>query len=163
MEAAPEGRVVAHVLLAVMGLANAAGYLLDLYARFWWFDRFLHACTILAVTLWLALFVCRRVLRGGPGTDALLVAVIASVGLAIGALWEVAEWGFDRVAPGDVIKGKHDTIIDIVMDTAGAVLAGLASLTFLKPLPLSVWLRNVSGLFPAATGSKCASTPTATR
>ena len=95
-----------------------------------WFDRILHACTIFALTLWLALFVCRRVLIGGNG--ALLVLMIASVGLAIGALWEVAEWGFDRVAPGDVIKGKNDTIIDIVMDTAGAVLAGIASLTFLK-------------------------------
>ncbi len=130
MEATPRGRMIAWALAAVLGMANAAGYLLDLYQRFWWFDRILHACTIFALTLWLALFVCRRVLIGGNG--ALLVLMIASVGLAIGALWEVAEWGFDRVAPGDVIKGKNDTIIDIVMDTAGAVLAGIASLTFLK-------------------------------
>ncbi len=58
---------------------------------------------------------------------------IASVGLAIGALWEVAEWGFDRIAPGDVIKGKHDTIIDILMDTAGAVLAGPLALILGRP------------------------------
>lgn len=105
--------------------------MLDLYQRFWWFDRILHACTIFALTLWLALFVCNQVLRDGNGV--LLVLMIASVGLAIGALWEVAEWGFDQIAPGNVIKGKYDTIIDIVMDTAGAVLAGLASLTFLRP------------------------------
>lgn len=129
MEAAPEGRAVAHVLLVAMGLANAAGHLLDLHARFWWFDRFLHACTILAATPWLALFVCRRVLLGGAGRGASLVAVIASVGLAIGALWKVAEWGFDRIAPGDVIKGKHDT----VMDTFGALAAGVAILKFLRP------------------------------
>jgi hypothetical protein len=76
-----------------------------------------------------------RVLRGGRGRDVLVVLVIASVGLAIGALWEVAEWAFDRIAPDDVIKDKHDTVIDIVMDTAGAVLVGLASWTFLKPPP----------------------------
>ena len=135
MEATSEGRAVAWFLLVALGVANAARYALNLYSRFWWFDRFLHACTILAVTLWLALFVCRRVLRRGgpPGHAALLVLVIASVGLAIGALWEVAEWGFDRVAPGNVIKGKNDTIIDIVMDTIGALLAGLASLKFLRP------------------------------
>ena len=134
MEATSEGRAVAWFLAIALGAANAAGYALDLYARFWWFDRILHACTILAATLWLALFVCRRVLRGGRGGDgALLVLVIASVGLAIGALWEVAEWGFDRIAPGDVIKGKHDTIIDIVMDTLGALAAGAASLRFLRP------------------------------
>ena len=134
MEATSEGRAVAWFLAIALGAANAAGYALDLYARFWWFDRILHACTILAATLWLALFVCRRVLLGGHGGDgALLVLVIASVGLAVGALWEVAEWAFDRIAPGDVIKGKNDTIIDIVMDTFGALAAGVASLRFLRP------------------------------
>ena len=133
MEATPEGRAAAWFLAAALGVANAAGYVLDLYARFWWFDRILHACTIFAATVWLALFVFRRVLRGGPGHDALLVLLMASVGLAVGALWEVAEWGFDRIAPGDVIKGKHDTIIDIVMDAIGALAAGTASLRFLAP------------------------------
>ena len=133
MEATSGGRAAAWVLLIALGVANAAGYALDLYARFWWFDRILHACTIFAVTLWLALFVCNRALRGGRGRGALVVLMLASVGLAIGALWEVAEWGFDRIAPGDVIKGKHDTIIDIVMDTLGALAAGAASLRFLRP------------------------------
>ena len=146
MEATSEGRAAAWFLAVALGAANAAGYALDLYARFWWFDRVLHACTILAATLWLALFVCRHVLRGGPGHDALLALVIASVGLAIGALWEVAEWGFDRIAPGDVIKGKHDTIIDIVMDTIGALLAGAASLRFLRP----------EGARPATTAASAA-------
>jgi hypothetical protein len=134
-QATTTGRVIAWILLTILSLVNVAGYVLDLYARFWWFDRILHGCTIFAVTFWLALFMCNRVLRGGRGRDVLVVLMIASVGLAIGALWEVAEWAFDRIAPGDVIKGKHDTIIDIVMDTAGAVLAGLASLPFLRPSP----------------------------
>ena len=92
---------------------------------------------------------CNRVLRGGPGRDALIVLMIASVGLAIGALWEVAEWGFDRIAPGDVIKGKHDTIIDIVMDTLGALLAGVASLNSLRS----------AGTRPAAAPSVAPETP----
>jgi hypothetical protein len=133
MEATRGGRSIAWALLVALGAANAAGYALDLYQRFWWFDRILHGCTIFALTLWLAVFVCRRVLGGGAGQEVLLVLTIASVGLAVGALWEVAEWGFDQVAPGDVIKGKNDTIIDIVMDTIGAVLAGLVSLAFLRP------------------------------
>ena len=127
--------MIAWILLTILSLVNVAGYVLDLSARCWWLDRFRHGCTIFGVTFWLALFMCNRVLRGGCGRDVLVVLMIASVGLAIGALWEVAEWGFDRIAPGDVIKGKHDTIIDIVMDTAGAVLAGLASLPFLRPSP----------------------------
>jgi hypothetical protein len=47
---------------------------------------------------------------------------------------------------------------------AGVAAAGLTAAASRSCSPsLSVWLRNVSGLFPAATGSKCASTPTATR
>jgi hypothetical protein len=149
MEATSGWRTVAWFLLVVLGVANIAGYALDLYARFWWFDRILHACTIFALTFWLGLFVCNRVLRGGPGRDALIVLMIASVGLAIGALWEVAEWGFDRIAPGDVIKGKHDTIIDIVMDTLGALLAGVASLNSLRS----------AGTRPAAAPSVAPETP----
>ncbi len=49
----------------------------------------------------------------------------ATGALAIGALREVAEWGFDRIAPGDVTKGENDTVIGIVMDTLGAGLSGL--------------------------------------
>jgi hypothetical protein len=133
MEPTSEGRAVAWFLLAALGIANVAGYALELYGHFWWFDRALHAGTILALTFWLALFVCCRALRGGNGRGALLVMLIASVGVAAGAIWEVAEWIWDRISPGDVIKGKDDTVIDIVMDSAGALLAGFASLAFLRP------------------------------
>ena len=128
LEATPAGRRIAWGLAAVLTLANVAGYAFDLYARFWWFDRVLHAATILALTYWSAVFVLRRVLTGVGRRRLLLAAVIACVGVAVGAWWEVAEWGFDQVMPGDIIKGKHDTIIDIVMDTAGALLAGILAL-----------------------------------
>ena len=105
----------------------------DLYARFWWFDRVLHAATILALTYWSAVFVLRRVLTGVGRHRLLLVAVIACVGVAVGAWWEVAEWGLDRVAPGDVIKGKYDTVINLVMDTLGAALGAWMSLRALRP------------------------------
>lgn len=128
VEATSTGRVVAWTFLITMGVANIAGYAFDLYRQFWWFDRVLHACTILAVTLWLALFVFSRAISNEHRHSVLVVLMIASVGIALGALWEVAEWGFDQIAPGDVIKGKHDTIFDIIMDTAGAGLAGLITL-----------------------------------
>ncbi len=55
-------------------------------------------------------------------------------GIACGALWEVAEWAFDQFAPGNVIKGKYDSILDIIMDTGGALVAGgLAILLMTSP------------------------------
>lgn len=130
MQATSRGRAIAWAFLVLLGLTNIAGYAFDLYQRFWWFDRVLHAATIFAVTLWLALFVFGRAFQA---SHAVLVALlIVSVGLAIGAVWEVAEWGFDRVASGNVIKGKNDTVLDIVMDTFGATIAGLLCLPFLQ-------------------------------
>lgn len=133
MHATPAGRMIAWALLVALGVANVAGYAFDLYRQLWWFDRALHAATILAVTLWLALFVVGPALQQGRGDVLLRVLLVASVGIALGALWEVAEWGFDRIAPGDVIKGKDDTVLDIVMDTIGAVLAGVLALELTGP------------------------------
>lgn len=119
-------RTIAWVLAAVLIGANVAGYTFDLYAAYWWFDRVLHAATIFAMTFWLAVFVFDAAIR--EGRAARFVILIACVGIAMGALWEVAEWAFDQVMPGDIIKGKHDTLMDIMMDTAGAVLAALLAL-----------------------------------
>ena len=135
LEATPDGRRIAWALAVVLTLANIAGYAFDLYARFWWFDRVLHAATILALTFWSAVFVLRRVMTDAGQHRLLLAFVVACVGVAIGAWWEVAEWGFDRVAPGDVIKGKYDTIIDLVMDTLGAALGAWMSLHALRLVP----------------------------
>ena len=133
MGIATSGYATAWMLLILAGVANIAGYAFDLYQPFWWFDRVLHGCTILAITFWLAIVVFGRFLRAAPPQPVLAFFLLASVGIAIGALWEVAEWGFDQFAPGNVIKGKHDSILDIVMDTLGAVLAGLLAVRFLRP------------------------------
>lgn len=129
------GRALAWALAAVMLVANLAGYALDLYQRFWWFDRVLHGGTILAITFWLGLFLCARRLHPSNGRDLGTVLLLACVGIAIGALWEVAEWGADLVLPGDVIKGKHDTIIDLIMDTAGALAGAALAMPCLRRRP----------------------------
>lgn len=76
----------------------------ELYQQYWWFDRVLHAATIFALTLWLALLMFGRAFQTGHGE--LVVLLAASGGLAVGAVWEAAEWGFDQAAPGDVIRAS---------------------------------------------------------
>ncbi|WP_426957976.1 hypothetical protein [Muricoccus radiodurans] len=127
-----DGRLLAWVLAALLAALNIAGYVFDLYSAFWWFDRVLHAGTILALTFWLAILVFHKALRDGH--HLLVLLLIASVGIAAGALWEVAEWAFDAVAPGNVIKGKDDTLIDVIMDTVGSFAAALLALRY-RPGP----------------------------
>ena len=128
MQPTPRSRTVAWVLASALTLANIAGYAFDLYAQFWWFDRILHAATLFAMTFWAAVFLCSKVLTPTRDHWLIRIAVIASLGIAVGALWEVAEWGFDQIMPANVIKGKHDTILDLIMDTAVSLLAAMLSL-----------------------------------
>ncbi|GGF76246.1 hypothetical protein GCM10011402_31260 [Paracoccus acridae] len=130
MEATSQGRKIAWSLAVLLLAANVAGYALNLYAAAWWFDRVLHAATLFALTFWLALLVFAPVFL--PGRTLLAAALVTSLGVAIGAWWEVAEWAFDLLSPGNVIKGKNDTIIDIVMDTFGAALAAALAPHYLR-------------------------------
>ena len=57
---------------------------------------------------------------------------MTALGIALGALWEVTEWVADKIVAAQVVKGLDDTIIDLIMDSAGAVLAGLLSRWILR-------------------------------
>ena len=119
-------------MIALLALAaNIAGYGLDLYARYWWFDRVLHAGTIFAVTLWLGVNLFAAGLR--PPTPILSFILLASVGMALGSLWEVVEWQFNKMMPADVIKGKDDMVKDIIMDIAGSLFAAGVAMALLAP------------------------------
>jgi len=60
--------------------------------------------------------------------------LLASLGIAIGALWEVIEWLADFVVPKQIVSGLFDTITDIILDSAGALLAALLNLRGLNEL-----------------------------
>jgi VanZ family protein len=118
--------------LTVAILVNAAGYILDLYDRFWWFDDAVHAYTSFTLSLLLALLLYGRVLDGARTHSVLFVLAVAVLGGGIGALWEIAEWGYDQWVPENAILGKTDTIIDLILDTIGSLAAGLVSLWMIR-------------------------------
>ena len=53
---------------------------------------------------------------------------ITCFGIAIGALWEVAESRVGIVLSTEVIESLNDTIIDLIMDSLGSVIAALRGL-----------------------------------
>ncbi len=116
--------------LALLG--SAAGSALDLYKQFWFYDEALHLYAIFAYTLVLALYAYGAVLSGAEEHQLLLVLVIASIGISLGVVWEVAEWAYDEIVRPNAIRGKTDTIIDLILDTLGVLAAGFACLRILK-------------------------------
>jgi hypothetical protein len=126
-------KTTAWILLAIAIAANAAGYFLNWFGQIPWYDDVLHGYTIFALTLLLALYMYGASITGASGHAFLFVLTVASVGLAIGGLWEVAEWAYDQaVAPGNAILGKIDTILDLVWDSIGALVAGVVALAMAK-------------------------------
>lgn len=118
-------RAIAWVLVVIAALANIAAYIFNWYVQFWWFDEVIHAYTIFALTLVLALYAYGTVLTGATQHPLLLVITVAAIGVGIGGVWEVAEWLYDLfLTQHNTIKGTPDRLIDLVMDTLGGLVAG---------------------------------------
>lgn len=108
---------------------NAAGYAFGLWRAIAWFDEATHLITplLIAPVAYIALAKADGVPRtAAPGWNARLgrFVVTAALGLALAALWELFEWGLDGAAGTDFSPGYTDTLLDLLMDSLGAVLAG---------------------------------------
>lgn len=125
-------RIVAWGLLVVALLASAASSLFGLYEKYWWYDEALHGYFTFALTLVLALYAYGALLAGRRRHEVLLILTLAGLGLALGTLWEMAEWAYDQAVNNNAILGKKDTIIDMIMDLIGGLTAGYVGLRMLK-------------------------------
>lgn len=119
------------LLFVLAALINAGGWVWDLYNAPGPYDEIAHGFTIFAITLALGFLTYRTLLAGFVDHPLLLVLTIASFGIAIGALWEVAEWTADFFVAKQIVSGLDDTISDLIMDSIGAVLAGWATMIVL--------------------------------
>lgn len=107
------------LLLLAAAMLNAAGYVLGLWVEATPFDEIVHALTSFAGTAaiaWLLLGRTRLVTVADGGR---LVWAALAVGVAFGLLWEAFEWLVG------MIGSREDTLVDLAMDSIGALGAGL--------------------------------------
>jgi hypothetical protein len=116
------------LLFVIAALINAGGWAWDLYNQPGPYDEIAHFYTIFAITLALGYSLYGGLRVSFYGHRVLFVVMIASLGIAIGSLWEVAEWVADFFVPKQIVSGLFDTITDIILDSAGAFLAALLNL-----------------------------------
>jgi hypothetical protein len=107
------------LLFVVAALLNAIGWTWNAYTSFPGYDEFAHFFTSFTVTLSLGFLIYRRVEEPFREHRLHFVLVIASFGISLGAFWEIFEWA--------VLKELINPVVDIIMDSLGAVLAGLAA------------------------------------
>ena len=117
------------------------GEVRDYYQRFWWWDASLHTTSGLLLGMLGFMFVYmlnedRHVdLHMRPSFVALFAFFFA---VAIGAVWEIFEFGMDRFfgtnmqpATADDPSGLSDTIHDLIVDTLGAAAVSIAGWRYL--------------------------------
>lgn len=121
-------RALVIILLAIAIVINVTAQALSLWEQLAWLDKGMHAFSSFALTFALAIFLHRTILGAAWRHPVIAALTIASVGLALGVVWEIGEWIFDRLHAPNVIKGKTDTLLDLIADSLGAVLAAWLSL-----------------------------------
>jgi glycopeptide antibiotics resistance protein len=125
------GLVCSLVVLSV--LVNLASFIWSLYDLVWWYDKAVHAFTNFAFTLPLPLFLYDRAFKGLRQHPILLLVVITSLGLALGAGWEIIEWGGSEIWGGPNLKeGRRDVITDLIVDGLGALVGASAGMVILQ-------------------------------
>lgn len=105
-------------------LLNALGWVFEYYGDFPGFDEVAHGLTTTALTGLVGYLCFRRIIAVKAVSPWHLSIAVLAVGIAIGALWEIAEWFMYLISgrPG-IIKSLNDTVSDMIWDVLGAALA----------------------------------------
>lgn len=110
------------------------GEVFDFYNRFWWWDMVMHAGS--AIGFGLIGFVLVFMMFQGDRYAAppFAVAFFAfCFALAIGAIWEIFEFGMDQIFGLNMQKsGLMDTMADLIMDFIGALIGAGAGYAYLR-------------------------------
>src|SRR6185369_3509321 len=122
------------LIFMIAALINAGGWAWDLYNQPGPYDEIAHFFTMFAITLAFGFLLYRELMESFYSRRWLFVLTIASLGLALGALWETIEWLSDFVIPKQIVSGLFDTETDLILDGLGALLAALLNLRGLNEL-----------------------------
>ena len=134
----PVGFLTAIVIFtfATLFLGEVGGF----YERYWWWDTVLHMGS--AVGFGLIGFVFMFILFGGDRYAAPPIAVATFAfcfALSIGAVWEIFEFVMDQLFGLNMQKsGLVDTMVDLMVDCAGAFIGASAGFLYLKELQLGI-------------------------
>ena len=138
------------------------GEVRDYYERFWWWDISLHFSSGLLLGLFgfMVVYIMnanRTVdLQMRPSFVALFACVFA---IAIGAVWEIVEFAIDQGFGTTMQKprwgdtsGLTDTMLDLILDSAGAVIVSFVGWRHIKS-KREGWLKRMVRRNPQLFGS----------
>jgi uncharacterized membrane protein YjdF len=108
------------VLFALAAVLAAIGYVFGLLRSVGPYDKLTHAFMTFSVSLAFFFLFYRGAV---PRRRAIAMATaVFTLGTSVGALWEIFEWSTGTA------DGLSDTITDMIVDSAGALVAALLAL-----------------------------------
>lgn len=123
------GAMIVLFLFATLFLGEIGNF----YERYWWWDLVLHSGAAIGVGL-IGFVMVFMLFEGDkyaapPIALAILTFFIA---MAIGAIWEIFEYLMDQIFGLNMQKsGLNDTMWDLIVNFAGAAIAGFAGYFYL--------------------------------
>ena len=106
-------------LLAVAMALNAAGYLLNWFDAFRYYDEACHLLTPLAISGLAGSSILSRTQNANDIRRLHFLLGLTLAGLLVGVAWEVFEWAIG------IIGNSIDTALDLAMDSAGALMGAV--------------------------------------
>lgn len=110
------------VLLAAAVLAW--GNALSLYEHILYYDLLAHFFVQMLIAPTLYFLLLRATGFTVLGSQIQVVILVFALGLALGALWEIAEWTSDGIFGTSFVTGEADTMTDLIADACGAFVGG---------------------------------------
>jgi len=125
------------------------GEVRDYYARYWWWDIFLHGIAGIALGFVGFLIVYVLYYENKIKTSPMFVAIFSfSFAVALGAVWEIFEFAMDSFFGLNMQKsGLVDTMWDLIVDSGGALITCLIGLMYIKGGKTRLFGRLVNKFF----------------
>ena len=118
-------------LALIVALATTqGGEALNVYDALAWYDRVVHFLVPMLSSQVLYLCLARIEVMPDPRQETLphhrtgMLVVVFSLGLAVGALWEIFEWISDGLFGSKLSEGNTDTVGDLIADASGSLAGG---------------------------------------
>ena len=144
------------VLLIFIFGAQFLGEIFDYYERFWWWDVLLHGWS--GVLLGIVGFLLVYILNTADGVKVVMspffIAFFAlCFAVTCGVIWEVFEFSMDLIFGTNMQKsGLTDTMGDLLIDTAGALIISINGFFALRDNKSNVLYHTISGFMEKNPG-----------
>jgi len=116
-------------IYASLFLGELRGY----YTKFWWWDIVLHTSSgvVIGFAGFLIMFVLHKKnkIKSSPFLISMFVFCFS---LAIGAVWEIFEFGMDSCFGFNMQNSLRDTMWDLIVDSVGAFVVSIFCYFYLK-------------------------------